>query len=310
VTDASAAREYTRQEVCRLLRINKTVLETWERHGFVTASERYSFRDLVALQTLAELRRGRVRPERIRQIIDGLRKRLAHIRNPLAELKIYCDGRRVSVQAEGRRMEPVSGQLLLDFDREAIRRLLEFPSLPAAQNAANAQAAVSREAEAYFEKGSHLEQSDSPVAEVIAAYRQALELDPKLAGAALNLGTVYYNQRKWPEAERCYRQALEANPKYALALYNLGNLLDETGRGREALERYKQALEVDPSYADAHYNLALLYQAQSEPLNALRHWRIYLKLEPAGYWAGVARRELTRLRQETVLAGAVRATNA
>jgi tetratricopeptide (TPR) repeat protein len=310
VTDPSAAREYTRQEVCRLLRINVTVLATWERHGFVAAAERYCFHDLVALQTLAQLRRNRVRPERIRLIVDGVRKRLTHVRDPLAELKIYCDGRRVSVQAEGRRMEPISGQLLLDFDRETIRRLLEFPSLPAAQNAANAKAAETRQAEAYFEKGSHLEQSDGPIAEVIAAYRKAMEIDPKLAGAALNLGTVYYNQRKWLDAESCYRKALDANPRYALAHYNLGNLLDETGRAQDAMEHYKEALEIDPSYADAHYNLALLFQAQSEPLNALRHWRIYLKLEPAGYWAGVARRELARLRQETVLSGAARATNA
>jgi tetratricopeptide (TPR) repeat protein len=286
------------------------VLATWERHGFVDAAERYHFRDLVALRTLVELRRNRVQPERIRKIIDSLRRRLAHVHNPLSELKIYCDGRRISVQAEGRRMEPLTGQLLLDFDREEIRRLLEFPSAAAKQSASNAEAAIRSEAEAWFEKGSHLEQNDGAVAEVIAAYRHAMELDPKLGGAALNLGTVYYNQRQWVEAEQCYRRALEANPSYALAHFNLGNLLDETGRPGDAIEHYKQALEADPSYADAHYNLALLFQAQREPLSALRHWRIYLKLEPAGYWAGVARRELTRLRQETVLTGSARVKNA
>jgi tetratricopeptide (TPR) repeat protein len=129
------------------------------------------------------------------------------------------------------------------------------------------------------------------------------------SGAWLNLGTVHYNQRHWAEAEECYGKALAARPKYALAHYNLGNLFDETGRPREAIEHYRKALELDPSYADAHYNLALLYQAVHEPLSALRHWRIYLRLEPAGYWAGVARRELARLRQETVLTGAIRRGN-
>jgi tetratricopeptide (TPR) repeat protein len=310
VVDAPTEREYTRAEVCRLLRITQRVLATWERHGFVTVADRYRFRDLVALRTLVELRRNRVPPERIRKIIDSLRRRLAHVRNPLAELKIYCDGRRIAVQAEGRRMEALTGQLLLDFDREEIRRLLEFPSLAARQAASDAASALRREAEAWFEKGSHLEQNEGPTGEVIEAYRRALEIDATMAGAALNLGTVYYNQRQWADAERCYRQALEANPNYALAHFNLGNLLDETGRAREAITHYKQALEADPSYADAHYNLALLYQAQSEPLSALRHWRIYLKLEPSGYWAGVARRELARLRQETVLSGTVRANNA
>jgi tetratricopeptide (TPR) repeat protein len=309
VIEASPAREYTREEVCRLLRISRAVLTTWERHGFVAPAERYVFRELVALKSLAQLRRNRVRPERIRRIIETLRGRLANIQDPLSELKIFCDGKRVSVQVEGRKMEPLSGQLLLDFDRETLRRILEFPSAPASQTAALAAEATKRQAEAWFEKGVAMEQEGKRATEVISAYERAVEIDPSSSGAWLNLGTVHYNQRHWAEAEASYGKALAARPEYALAHYNLGNLFDETGRPREAIEHYRKALEVDPSYADAHYNLALLYQAVQEPLSALRHWRIYLRLEPAGYWAGVARRELARLRQETVLTGAIRRSN-
>ena len=117
---------------------------------------------------------------------------------------------------------------------------------------------------------------------------------------------MYFNQRQWEQAEASYRKALEVRADYGLAHYNLGNLYDETGRPMEAVEQYKKALEIDPSYADAHYNLALLYQSASEPLSALRHWRIYLRLEPAGYWAGVARREMSRLRHETGFSAATR----
>ncbi len=297
------AREYTREEVCRLLRISDAVLGTWERHGFVAARKHYFLRDLVALKTLAQLRKNRVRPERIRRILDSLLARLAGVRDPLSELRIYCDGRRISVQVEGRRMEPLSGQLLLDFDREAIRRLLEFPTAPAAQAEALAAEARKRQAEGWFEKGVALEQNGGPVGEAAAAYRKAVELDPGCSGAWLNLGTVHFNLRQWEQAEACYGKALETRADYGLAHYNLGNLCDATGRPREAIEHYKKALEIDPSYADAHYNLALLYQSVDEPLSALRQWRIYLRLEPAGYWAGVARREMTRLRHETVFSG-------
>jgi tetratricopeptide (TPR) repeat protein len=309
VIEASQAREYTRDEACRLLKISRTILTTWERYGFVAPAERYLFRDLVALTSLAQLRRNRVRPERIRRMIQTLRTRLAHIQDPLAELKIFCDGKRISVQVDGRKMEPITGQLLLDFDRESLRRLLEFPSERASQTAALAAEAVKRQAQAWFEKGVAMEQEGQRTAEVISAYKRAVELDPVSSGAWLNLGTIQYGQRKWAEAEECYRKALAARPEYALAHYNLGNLFDETGRQMEAIEHYRKALELDPSYADAHYNLALLYQAAHDPLSALRHWRIYLHLEPAGYWAGVARRELARLRQETVLNGAIRRGN-
>src|SRR5208337_551527 len=274
-------REYTREEVCRLLRISDAVLETWERHGFVAGRKQYFLRDLVALKTLAQLRKNRVRPERIRRILDSLLARLAGVRDPLSELRIYCDGRRISVQVEGRRIEPLSGQLLLDFDREAIRRLLEFPTAPAAQAEALAAEARKRQAESWFEKGVALEQNGGPVAEAAAAYRKAVDLDPGCSGAWLNLGTVHFNLRQWEQAEACYSKALETRADYGLAHYNLGNLCDATGRPREAIEHYKKALEIDPSYADAHYNLALLYQSVDEPLSALRQWRIYLRLEPA-----------------------------
>jgi tetratricopeptide (TPR) repeat protein len=236
--------------------------------------------------------------------------RLADVRDPLAELKIYCDGRRVSVQVDGNRMEPITGQLLLDFDRATIRKLLEFPSAPVEQTQARAADAKKRESELWFEKGVALEHNTAPFAETVAAYRKAVEIDPTSSGAWLNLGTVYYNQRKWSESQECYTMALRARPDYALAHYNLGNLLDETGQHREAMEHYKKSLEIDPSYADAHYNLALLYQTTDECLSAMRHWRIYLRLEPQGYWAGIARRELARLRQVTILGGAAQAQKA
>ena len=306
VTEATIAREYTREDVCRLLHISETVLATWERHGFVERRRYYFLRDLVALKTLTQLRKSRVRPERIRRILDSLLARLAGVRDPLSELKIYCDGRRIAVQVAGRKMEPLSGQLLLDFDRDAMRRLIEFPTAPAEQAEALAAEARKRQGESWFEKGVALEHSGAPLTETLAAYRKAVELDPGTAGAWLNLGTVYFNQRQWEQAEASYRKALEVRADYGLAHYNLGNLYDETGRPMEAVEQYKKALEIDPSYADAHYNLALLYQSASEPLSALRHWRIYLRLEPAGYWAGVARREMVRLRHETGFSAAAR----
>jgi tetratricopeptide (TPR) repeat protein len=303
VAGPSAKGIYTRKEVCRLLNITESVLAKWEEHGFIAAAQEYSFRDLIALRTLRQLRRARFRPERIRKTLDTLRVRLRHIANPLAELKIFTDGRRLAVQVDGSKMEPLSGQLLLDFDREEIHRLLQFPGKSADANLAAALVAKQFEAERWFEKGVEVEQTGGPVERAIAAYRKALEHDPGLAGALVNLGTIYFHQRDWKQAETHYVQAVQAKPDYALAHFNLGNLYDETGDWSRALEHYLAALRLSPDYADVHYNLALLYQGRGESLNAVRHWRAYLKLDPGSYWAGIARRELARLRAETVLPG-------
>lgn len=294
---------YTRLEVCRLLNIAESVLEDWEKHGFVLKRAHYGFQEMVALKTLRELRRNRVRPERIRLIVESLRDKIRHIHNPLTELNIFTDGRRLTVQVDGARMEPLTGQILLNFDREEIQRLLRFPARPAADEAERQEQARRFEAERWFEKGVEIEQSQGPVDRAIAAYEKALAADPNLPCALVNLGAIYYQQHNHDRASEYFRRAIQASPDYPLAHYNLANLLDEAGERDQALESYLAALRLNPDYADVHYNLALLYQNHGEPLKAVKHWRAYLKLDPQGYWAAIARRELARLRERTVVPG-------
>ena len=90
----------------------------------------------------------------------------------------------------------------------------------------------------------------------MAAYRRALEIDPGLADAHVNLGRLLHEQGETAEAERHYRQALAARPDDATAAFNLGVALQDLGRLREAADAYEAALAVDRTLADAHYNLA------------------------------------------------------
>lgn len=297
----SLGRSFSREQVLRLLGVAESVLVRWEEQGFVAPAREYGFRELVALRTLRELRRNRIRVERIRLILAALRSRLRDVDDPLADLKIFTDGRRVSVQVGGRKMEPLSGQLLLDFDRAEIRRMLEFPASRPAATLARESAARSIEAESWFEKGVEAEHSGLAIETAADAYRKAIEIDPSQAAALVNLGTIHYHQRDWPNAEDCYRRALLARPDYALAHFNLGNLYDETGQWHKALEHYLAALAAQPGYPDAHYNIALLHQSHGEPLKAVRHWRAYLKADPNGHWAAIARRELARLRDSALV---------
>jgi len=92
-----------------------------------------------------------------------------------------------------------------------------------------------------------------------------------------------------------------ADPKYPLAEFNLGNLYDEQGRPADAATHYRRALALNPQYADAHFNLALLCERTGEVLKAVQHWKLYLKLDRSGAWADIARRQLERLQQTTVI---------
>lgn len=297
---ASAAKQvFSRAEIRRLLPISERQLKSWERQRLISSPDTYEFADLIALRTLIKLRRDQVSATRIRKSLEALREKLRTVQNPLAELKIYAHGKKVRVEIEGRTMEPDSGQLLIDFDRAELTRLVAFPR----KSRAAEERAQRMSAERWFERGLELEQTGAPLADVAAAYSKAVELDPASAGALVNLGTLYFNTRDFQAAEQYYRQALSIDPEYALAHFDLGNLYDENGDRQRALYHYQAALRLAPQYADAHYNIALLYQSSDQPLKAVRHWKAYLKLDPGSQWATIARRELAKLRERAVVGG-------
>ena len=292
--------ECTREEALRRTGISERQLRSWEQHGLIPAASSYGMRQLVALQTLARLRAARVPTAKIQRAVTAVRRRLRDLTDPLTELRIYSDGSRVRVQVGGVKMESESGQILLDFDGAELQRLIALPS----RERDDLTAAVrkkQREAESWFQRGVDLEQSGAPVEQAIDAYRLAIALDPSLAAALVNLGTIYFTARSWEKAEKNYRRALEANPDYPLAHFNMANLYDERGDRVRALQHYKTALKLEPSYGDAHYNLALLYQSSGQAMAAMQHWRTYLKIDPIGPWAEIARRELDKLYASTVV---------
>jgi tetratricopeptide (TPR) repeat protein len=297
VSDPEPQQSYSRDQVRRAFKLSRRQLASWEKQGLLPAAETYGFSDLVALRALIGLREKRIPAARIRQVVRSLRARLGESADPLRDLKIFVEGRRIAVQIDGGRMEPVSGQLLLDFDREEINRLLTFPRRSEERGERHAAEKRRIEAEHWFQEGLDREHGGAPLERIVEAYQHAIELDPNSAGSHVNLGTVYFNARQLDRAEACYRQAVEADSNYALAHFNLGNLFDERNDRERALFHYRAALKINPGYGDAHYNLALLHQTGGEVMSAVRHWKAYLKLEPGGSWAVIARRELDKLRR-------------
>ncbi len=289
---------YSRRQVRRLLGLSEAQLRAWERQQLVPVQNSYRMADLVALRTLQKLSRSHLSAARIRAILSAVRRKVGHLEEPLKQLRILREGRRILVVVGGQKMEPLSGQLLLDFDHEELARLVSFPA-----SQTSGLAPQPREAQLWFDKGVELERNGAPLELIVQAYERAVALDPRSTGAMVNLGTLYFHRRKWSQAERWYRRALEADPTYALAHFNLGNLYDEMDNRAAAIAHYKEAIRLDPQYADAHYNLALLYQLGGENIKAVRHWRVYLRLDPCSPWSSIARRELEKLLAVTVVPG-------
>lgn len=294
---------FSRREVCRLLKIDNRQLKSWERQRLIPELPHYKFTDLLKLKRLVKLRAEHAHPRLVRNALNALDEYLKKVPHDGDDVQIYKEGRRVRIQIGKHHLEPGSGQMLFDFAEEEINKLLHLPT--AGKNAANMAQRVrdKLEADRWFEHALELEQSGAPYEEVIASYQKTIELDPKSAGALVNLGTVFFNGHAWSDAEEQYLRALQIDPNYALAHFNLGNLYDEQDDLAGAEKHYLAALQLHPNYADAHYNMALLYQGMRDFIRAVRHWRAYLKLDTNSTWSKIARRELEKLESLTIVQG-------
>jgi len=288
---------WRREDVRRIADITERQLKTWEKQGLVEAREQFGFSDLLALKTLKKLRELRIPPKQIQRAITSLKSRLEDVSHPLAQLRITAEGRKITVRVAGSTMEPITGQLLLDFDAvKEIEKLRSFPAQTAAASEAQSDA-KERLAEHWFQRGLALEETGAPTEEAAEAYRRAIESNPNASGALVNLGTIAFRMRRMKEAAEYYTRATQADPEYPLAHFNLANLYDEQGNFEAARKHYVEAIRLSPRYADAYFNLALLCERNNELLQAIGYWQTYLKLDSTSSWASAARKQLERLKR-------------
>jgi|GEM_PF-4512874 tetratricopeptide (TPR) repeat protein len=153
-------------------------------------------------------------------------------------------------------------------------------------------------ADRLFKRGYELDEgAHQTAAEAIATYQEAIGLDPRKPGPCVNLGTIYYEQKNFLEAEKWYRKATERAPDYALAWFDLGGVLEDLSKQDMAISAYERAVALVPHYADAHYNLALIFQKRGQKSEALKHWTAYLKYDEEGPWAEYARKQADIIQQ-------------
>ena len=226
-----------------------------------------------------------MRPAVIRESLLAMQKQVAGMENPLLEASAFSVGSRVAFRHEGRSVEPIAGQFVMDF----------APRAPWFRPPKSSRLPATRRCRSCLRRGVSLEEHPSTHDDAIRIYLKVLEIDPNHAAAHINLGTLYYNRQDFVSAEKHYRHAVASDPRYALAYFDLGNVLDETGRIAEAVAAYTTAIRLAPTYADAHYNLALAYERLRQPRQALPHWKIYLKLDRSGPWAVHARNQIARI---------------
>src|SRR5438552_11573324 len=109
---------YSRADLLRILRLTARQLASWEKAGLVAAAENYSFFDLLQIKKVRDLCAKKVRPAVIRQSLQAMQKQVAGMGNPLLEATAFSTGHRVAFRHDGKLLEPIAGQFVLDFSPE------------------------------------------------------------------------------------------------------------------------------------------------------------------------------------------------
>lgn len=275
-THNSTQQAFTTREAARIIGLPETRLRSWIRSGLITpprgARRRFafSFKDLVLLRASKGLIDAQIPPVKVRRVLHALRRQLPAGKE-LTGLSVYADGERVVVWDGRARWQPDSGQFLLNFDASSLlRRADRRPAMPLPRRGLRLTGCQWHDLAAELE-------ATSPD-EAIAAYQQALTLDPSLGAAHVNLGQLLHSRGNFREAEGHYRNALVIDPEDAIAAFNLGVVLEDQMRPKEAEVAYRRAITSDPSFADPHHNLGLLYESRGRLRDALRHLSTYKRI--------------------------------
>jgi tetratricopeptide (TPR) repeat protein len=285
-----ATDRFSTEHVQRILGLTAKQLDYWDRLRLVSprkeqGSRFYDFRDLIGLRTVKQLVEEGVPASRLRRALAALREKLAQVHAPLAELRVLSDGKDIVVEGGGARLEPLSGQFVLNFE---IRELGEKVRVMAGPNADD-----------WLATALEYDAEENTRAQAIEAYDHALSIDPQKVDALLNCGTLCYEEGNLKKAAEYFMRALQVDPGNALAHFNLGSVLEEVGRLEAARLHLRNAVRLDPSYPDAHYNLAFVCEKLGARNEAQRHWQAFIALDPSSPWCRYAHQRLAGTKAKT-----------
>lgn len=277
------------RDVARLFSVPERRLRYWSQTGFVTPSVRdggrvfYSFRDLIAIRVAKGLLDTGMPLRRVRRQLAALRHSLPGVDEPLSDLRIRCEDDRVLVD-DGSGAFEASGQLVLDFDLDGLRqKIAEVHALPWVGTGDGAELDAEgeeppRTAYDWFLYACELEAEwggapADTVGFAVAkeAYETALDLDPALAAAWTNLGSMLAEVGDLEGAQSHYDEALRHDPDQPEAQCNAAELSLRRGDREAAIAAYRILLRNHPDHFEAHYGLARALLEVGGKVQALAH---------------------------------------
>jgi Tfp pilus assembly protein PilF len=117
----------------------------------------------------------------------------------------------------------------------------------------------------------------------VVRLKKAVEIAPHFSAAWNNLGTIAYQQRRFPDAESFFRSALKADPDSYEPKVNLGGVLLTLGKLDEAMRFNADCVLAKPKDALANSQLGLTYFGKGDLALAERYLLEARRLDPAHF---------------------------
>ena len=112
------------------------------------------------------------------------------------------------------------------------------------------------------------------------SFTRALQLDPKLAIARINLGIALFNVPDVAGAQREAEKALALSPNAPQPYYILGLIAKAQNRTDEAIAAFARVLKIDPRDVGANVNIGQLYATARNYTEAVKAFRTALEADP------------------------------
>jgi tetratricopeptide (TPR) repeat protein len=134
--------------------------------------------------------------------------------------------------------------------------------------------------------------------------------DPKNAGAAVQLGNLYFDAERWDDAITWYRKAIALNPKDPDASTDLGVSLYYTNKTDEALAQFETSLKIDPKHTKTLLNKGIVLAFGKQDIAAASEaWKQVVALAPDSPEGQAAKRALDGVASGHQNEGAAPASN-
>jgi tetratricopeptide (TPR) repeat protein len=130
----------------------------------------------------------------------------------------------------------------------------------------------------------------------VSAMRTIAERDPKNVESRVQLGNLFFDAERYPDAIKWYEEAVALNPNDPNVSTDLAVSYYYTNQADKSLAQFERSLKADPRHVKTYLNMGIVKAFGTQDMKgAAAAWEEVLKLAPGSADAQAAKRALDGL---------------